>query len=56
MLELGVFYHLRSLKGLEHLNGAVRYDTTPKGHLCSSRLMAGGQMGISNDTIPGDES
>lgn len=39
MLELVDCYHLRSLKGLEHLHGAVRYDMSPRGDLCSDWWM-----------------
>lgn len=52
LLELGVCCHLRSLGGLQHLHGAVGYDTRRRGDLCSSRLVAGGQAGISNGTRP----
>ena len=53
--ELRFYCHLRFLKGLELLRGAVRYDTRPRGDLCSSRLVAGGQVGLSNGTRPRDE-
>lgn len=51
LLELGVCYRLRSLKGLEHLCGAVRYNGRPR-----EDLVAGGQVDISDGIRPRRES